>query len=167
MSIYRLEDGRINAANIFTSLRLPLAVVGMVVYTQNHRIAGVVVMIAAAWTDFLDGFVARKTNSKTTFGEQFDPIIDKIFMAMVMMFGAVQIAENGLIIYSMIFAIEIATASITIHAKLNLKQVLVVTWFGKKGMFARMTGVTWLLLATCGSSTHTGVYLMSAMLLDF
>jgi len=42
-----------------------------------------VVCIVAAWTDWLDGFVARRTHTVSEWGKVFDPIADKILVGTV------------------------------------------------------------------------------------
>lgn len=42
--------------------------------------AGVVLFTIAAWTDFFDGLIARKTGSVTELGKVLDPLSDRIFI---------------------------------------------------------------------------------------
>jgi len=45
-----------------------------------HPVSRVVLILVAALTDFLDGFVARLSDSKTTAGALIDPIADRTFV---------------------------------------------------------------------------------------
>ncbi len=72
-----------NTANKITLSRLLLVPVMVAVYLLNldwaFYVATVIYIVAAA-TDFLDGYVARKQNTVTTFGKFLDPIVDKILV---------------------------------------------------------------------------------------
>jgi phosphatidylglycerophosphate synthase len=75
----RSEQGRARwaAADWITMLRVPLAAAFVLVPGNNWRL---VIVGAAALTDFLDGAVARRFGS-SPFGAVLDPIADKLFMA--------------------------------------------------------------------------------------
>ena len=42
------------------------------------------IFIAAAFTDFFDGWLARKLNQTSAFGQAFDPIADKLLVASIL-----------------------------------------------------------------------------------
>lgn len=67
--------------NTLSFLRIPLAF--FLLYDDVTFRFGII--LAAALTDFLDGFLARKWNQKSPFGTTLDPISDKFF-ALFMMF---------------------------------------------------------------------------------
>ncbi|MCX7769845.1 MAG: CDP-alcohol phosphatidyltransferase family protein [Proteobacteria bacterium] len=70
----------INVPNIVTLLRLlVLPFFIHEVLTEDYYNAYLLFLLGSI-TDFLDGFLARLLNQKTTFGSFFDPIVDKIFL---------------------------------------------------------------------------------------
>jgi phosphatidylglycerophosphate synthase len=75
----RGEQGRLwwTAADLISLLRIPLAVAFLLVDDNSWRL---VIVGAAAFTDLLDGPIARRFGS-STFGAVLDPIADKMFMA--------------------------------------------------------------------------------------
>jgi phosphatidylglycerophosphate synthase len=73
---------RFTVADVFTVIRLPLAVAFPLV-SDTWRL---VVLAVAAASDLLDGFLARRIGS-SRFGPFIDPVADKLFMAVA--FGTV------------------------------------------------------------------------------
>ena len=51
--------------------------------TAEANVRALGVMLIAAMTDFLDGYLARKFNQRTDFGRVLDPVADKIAIAAV------------------------------------------------------------------------------------
>ncbi|MHB9053187.1 MAG: CDP-alcohol phosphatidyltransferase family protein [Thermoleophilia bacterium] len=71
-------------ANLLTLLRI-LAVPAIVVLVlqsgDGSSTAATIIFAAAAFTDFLDGRIARSTGTVTEFGRIFDPLADRIFIS--------------------------------------------------------------------------------------
>jgi CDP-diacylglycerol--glycerol-3-phosphate 3-phosphatidyltransferase len=69
-------------SNLLSMLRLVLAVplwylLGYL-YNPNMRIIIFLILVFAAITDVLDGYIARKYNQVTEFGKIIDPLADKV-----------------------------------------------------------------------------------------
>src|SRR5208282_4523169 len=69
-----------NLPNQLTASRLVLAVVLFVLIAWSSWIASIVVFAAAAVTDWLDGYLARKQGLTSTLGRNFDPLVDKVLI---------------------------------------------------------------------------------------
>ncbi len=67
---------RVTAADLLTLLRLPLAVLFLIVDSALWRLG---ILAVAAATDLLDGFLARRLGG-SRFGAFIDPVADKLFM---------------------------------------------------------------------------------------
>lgn len=67
-------------ANLLTILRLILIPVFVTALFYQRFIWALVVFLAAAVTDGLDGLVARSFNQKTQLGEILDPMADKLLL---------------------------------------------------------------------------------------
>jgi cardiolipin synthase (CMP-forming) len=81
----------VNAANLFTLLRLVLApfVAADILHGQWSR--ALILFFAAGLTDVIDGFLARRFGQPTRVGAYFDPIADKILLvAIYVALGAAQ-----------------------------------------------------------------------------
>jgi len=69
-----------NFPNQLTSLRLILSVVLFCLIVFECYLAGFVLFIIAAGTDWLDGYYARKYGQVTTLGRILDPFADKVIV---------------------------------------------------------------------------------------
>jgi len=73
-----------NLPNVLTLIRLLLVPVYVVVFAMGHKYAALWVFLAASFTDFLDGRIARKYNLITDFGKLMDPFADKVMVVTAM-----------------------------------------------------------------------------------
>jgi CDP-diacylglycerol--glycerol-3-phosphate 3-phosphatidyltransferase len=74
----------LNLPNVLTLLRIllvPVLVVALLDATPNGSTVAAIVFALAAFTDGLDGYIARSRRSITTFGKVMDPIADKLLIA--------------------------------------------------------------------------------------
>ena len=72
----------INVPNSLSLLRL-LGVpyfFWLIVSDKNYSLA-IFVLLASAFTDWLDGYAARKLNQRTRVGELLDPVVDRLYIA--------------------------------------------------------------------------------------
>lgn len=84
----------ITLASYITMIRIVLTpVVWYYVYLQQWGLA-VLVFIVAALTDLVDGFVARKFNQQSKFGQLLDPIADKCLI-MTTLYGLLMIVAGS------------------------------------------------------------------------
>ena len=67
-------------ANIISLLRLCLVPVFVVLLLDGHNILATFVFAIAAGTDFIDGYLARSTNTVSRLGRVLDPAVDRILM---------------------------------------------------------------------------------------
>ncbi|MEY3038687.1 MAG: CDP-diacylglycerol--glycerol-3-phosphate 3-phosphatidyltransferase, partial [Pseudomonadota bacterium] len=73
-----------NLPNILTLLRILLIPVFVVVYywpSEQSRWIAAAIFAIAAFTDWLDGYLARKMNLESGFGAFLDPVADKLMVA--------------------------------------------------------------------------------------
>ena len=74
----------LNLPNSITLLRIflvPILVVILLTRFEGKELWGVAVFLIAAFTDFLDGYLARKRGEVTNLGKLLDPVADKLLVS--------------------------------------------------------------------------------------
>jgi len=71
--------------NLLTMSRFVLIPVFLVFYFNDHPIAALCTMLVAGFTDFLDGYIARRSGQVTETGSMLDPLADKLMMLAVIL----------------------------------------------------------------------------------
>ncbi len=102
-------------------------------------IVGVILFIAASYTDMLDGKIARRDNLVTDFGKFMDPLADKFMVigAMLCIFYSNSVAGNRavatLYFFTLIVVVfrELAVTSIRLVANSSSGIVIAANWMGK------------------------------------
>jgi CDP-diacylglycerol--glycerol-3-phosphate 3-phosphatidyltransferase len=73
-------DPLLNVPNALSVARIPLAVVLFACIVRECWLAGLLVFLAAAATDWLDGWWARRYGPLTPVGRALDPLADKVLV---------------------------------------------------------------------------------------
>ncbi len=69
-----------NLPNQLTAGRLVMAIVLFILIAVHSWLWCVLVFAAAAFTDWLDGYLARKQGLSSSLGRVFDPLVDKVLI---------------------------------------------------------------------------------------
>jgi CDP-diacylglycerol--glycerol-3-phosphate 3-phosphatidyltransferase len=69
-----------NLPNQLTASRFVLALVLFALIAYEWWLSCLIVFIVAAFTDWLDGYLARRQNLMSTLGRILDPLVDKVLM---------------------------------------------------------------------------------------
>jgi CDP-diacylglycerol--glycerol-3-phosphate 3-phosphatidyltransferase len=155
-------------ANAITYLRVVGMIAGPAIYLWGNPKVGVVVLLVAGATDWMDGFVARQFHQSSKFGATLDPVVDKLFMLVAGILTAYVLWSSfaGCMILVVIVTPEASIAlSALKHWRLT-HTALEVVWIGKVGMFLRMPAIVLLLWSTTMSAgpAHGTVMLFAAIL---
>lgn len=74
------SDRILTIPNVISFIRLCLVPAYLVLLLRGQNIAATVLFAVAAGTDFVDGQIARRTNSVSKLGQLLDPAVDRILM---------------------------------------------------------------------------------------
>lgn len=121
-----------NTANKLTVLRIVLAFVCMsfiLKFSLSFLIIAFFIFILSSFTDFLDGYIARRKNTISDLGKIMDPIADKILIIGVFLaFLEKGVVNSWLVILIMLR--EFFITGLRIFA-LRQKKVIEAQYFGK------------------------------------
>jgi len=131
-----------NIANVLTSLRIILTLFFIQTIFQpgvQAKFIAACIFLAAALTDFFDGYFARKYNLITDFGKILDPIADK-FLVLVAFYA---FASLNIIPWWMVVVIFIREIGITLvrFFAMNRKIVLAAESLGKYKTVTQMVSI--------------------------
>ena len=118
----------------------------------------------ASFTDFLDGYVARKYNQVTDFGKFVDPLADKLLVTSALVLFVGQGAMAGWMV-CVILARELIITSLRVVAA-NKGRVLAATWTGKVKTCVQIGGIIliylyYILIGAAGSGAFDSMMVSS------
>ncbi len=74
---------------------LPVALLSVSLHWRYGFLIAAFICLVAGLTDIMDGYLARRSNSTTTFGSALDPLADKVFVSAML----ILLASRGAIPY--------------------------------------------------------------------
>ena len=112
---------------------------------QSVMIISTIIFAVASFTDFLDGYLARKHNLVTDFGKFMDPLADKVLVAAALLF-LIQAGRAEAWLVIIIITREYAISIIRAIAATNGK-VIAASGGGKIKTVTQMLAIIMLLLS--------------------
>ena len=158
-----------NLPNKLTMLRMLLVPVFVLLLllengtVQSLRLAALAVFCIASFTDFLDGYLARRDHLVTDFGKFMDPLADKLLVcsALICMVGLRQLPAWYVII---IIGREFIISGFRLVASDN-GIVIAASWWGKFKTVSQMITVILLILNLYCLKTLTLIFAVAALIL--
>jgi cardiolipin synthase len=143
----------LNLPNLLTWLRIVLIPLFVGVFyfesswlsLSNQNLVATIIFTAAAITDWLDGWLARKLNQTSAFGAFLDPVADKLMVAAALII-LVQLARVDAVIALIIIGREITISALREWmAQLGDPKSVAVSFLGKIKTTSQMVAIPLLL----------------------
>ena len=132
--------------NVISFARLATVPFFLWLWFADYQEEAVVVYAIGAFTDFLDGFIARRTDSVSELGKLLDPLADRVFIVAL----AIALVGGGTLPWWL--AVGIIGRDVVILSLYPLVQrrgvpKIAVNFVGKSATAALLIGLTWLALS--------------------
>ena len=143
----------LNVPNLLTWLRIMMIplVIGVFYVPEawlsswHQNLIATILFIAAAITDWLDGYLARRLNQMSAFGAFLDPVADKLMIAAALIV-LVWLQRADAIVAVVIIGREIAVSAMREWmAKIGQSKSIAVNFLGKVKTISQMIAVPMLL----------------------
>ena len=146
-----------NAPNILTLLRIALIPIFIAAYyfpSPSAHILAMGLFIAAALTDWLDGYLARRLNQSSPFGAFLDPVADKLMVACALVLLAADARVQARVLDHRLFSVVVVIIigrEVTVSAlrewmaELGERARVAVSFLGKFKTTGQMFAIPFLL----------------------
>jgi CDP-diacylglycerol--glycerol-3-phosphate 3-phosphatidyltransferase len=130
------EDGEVKLANIVTLSRGLAIVPILALLAAGHPTWALMAYIAAALTDLVDGWLARRSGRASSFGAQLDAVVDNLFSLAILAFLALAypgIGERHALSLALLFGAPVAYLAVS--WLLARRLLMFHFWSAKAGAF--------------------------------
>ncbi|HEY5595945.1 MAG TPA: CDP-diacylglycerol--glycerol-3-phosphate 3-phosphatidyltransferase [Candidatus Bipolaricaulota bacterium] len=142
----KLPAFRWNIANALTLTRLLLIPFFLGMWLERApwaTLAALAIFLAAAASDLLDGYWARRTRQVTVFGQFADPLVDKLLVSSAWL-GFVETGELGAAVVMVLLGREFVVTGLRILA-VSQGMVLPASAWGKLKTLTHVLLIVWIL----------------------
>ena len=132
--------------NVISFARLATVPVFLWLWFAASKEVAVVVYAVGASTDFLDGYIARRTGAVSELGKLLDPLADRIFILAL----AIALVGDGTLPWPLALAVigrDVAILSLYPLVQKRGVPKIAVNFVGKSATAALFFGLTWLALS--------------------
>lgn len=177
MAEEKKRQSALNLPNTLSLLRMILvpffvwAVLAMDMTSTAGRLVPAALFALTSFTDFLDGFIARRYNLITNFGKFLDPLADKfmVFAALVVLTYRYTYLSSAFVWVTVIIMFrELAVTSLRLVAAGQAGKVIAAGWSGKLKTVSQMLGVLVIILEPLWAGAYGNVlyasYAMMALM---
>ena len=136
----------LNIPNSISLVRLLLIPIFLWTSFTDQLVISCLIIFFASFTDWLDGFAARKLNQFTRIGQLLDPISDRLYIiALLLVVFYLDLAS--IFVIGFIILREFILAILMLYLKFRGLTGLPVHYLGKMGAFCLLIGLPGLIFA--------------------
>ena len=135
--------------NLLSVFRMISFLPVIILFSSEYYITSFFLFTAAAWSDFLDGFLARRYNITSNLGSLLDLLADKVLVSSVLIFLVFYTTNIYLLILTTVIVVrEISISSLRLFLVSSGVEISNITpdKFGKLKTFLQMFSLSLLLI---------------------
>jgi|TARA_A200000113_G_scaffold175954_1_gene161235 CDP-diacylglycerol--glycerol-3-phosphate 3-phosphatidyltransferase len=135
--------------NLLSIFRMTVFVPVIILFLFEYYLYSFFLFSAGAWSDFFDGFLARKYNLTSNLGSLLDLLADKILVSSILIFFTFYTSNFYLFILTLIIILrEITISSLRLFLVSNGLEVskIIPDKYGKAKTFLQMLSLSMLLI---------------------
>ena len=135
--------------NLLSIFRMIAFLPVIILFSSEYYLSSFFLFTAAAWSDFLDGFLARRYNITSNLGSLLDLLADKVLVSSILIFLVFFTGNVYLLILTIIIVLrEILISSLRLFLVSNGAEISNVTpdIYGKLKTFLQMFSLSLLLI---------------------
>lgn len=135
----------VTVPNILSALRLASVPVFLFLFVTEREEAAVLLYAAGAFTDFFDGYIARRLSQVSEVGKVLDPLADRVFIV-ALTFALVAVGALPWPLASAIVVRDVALLSVWPLFERRGAGRIEVNFTGKSATAMLLVGLTWMTL---------------------
>ena len=142
-----METNRVlTVPNALSAIRLATVPVFLYLFVSGREEAAVILYGAGAWTDFFDGYIARRLGQESELGRLLDPLADRIFIVALAL-ALVSVGALPWWLTAVIVARDVVLLSLWPLFERRGVGRIQVNFTGKTATASLLFGLTWLALS--------------------
>ena len=149
--------------NLLSIFRMTAFLPVIIFFSFEYYLTSFFLFSAAAWSDFLDGFLARKYNLTSNIGSLLDLLADKILVSSILIFFVFYSVNLYLMILTTLIIIrEISISSLRLFLISNGANISAITpdKYGKLKTFLQMFSLSLLLISPLFGNIFFKIFLI-------
>jgi len=135
-----------NIPNSITLIRIAVTPIILFLTFNNQLVIVCILIFISSFSDWLDGYIARRFNQFSRLGELLDPISDRIYI-LTLLFIVYYINALNIFIIGIIILRELFMTILIAYLKTKNITGLPVHYLGKMGAFNLLIGIPGLIFA--------------------